>query len=89
MRRIENFVAIHDRHKVFGLGEVDNVVSIAREHVDALDIVTGDFKFDDLAFGIVKIAFLDKAMASNHNEELPLGIMPVLTFGDAWLGDIN
>ena len=28
-------------------------------------------------------------MSTNHDEKLPLGIVPVLALGDAWLGDID
>ena len=37
--RIEDFVAIHDGDKVFGVGEVDDVVGVAGEHDDGLDSV--------------------------------------------------
>lgn len=89
VRRIKDLIAIHHSDQILGVGEVDDVVRIAREHVDALDIVACDFEFDNLPLGIVKVALLDKAMTSNHNKELPLGVMPVLPLGDARLRDVD
>ena len=89
MRRIKDLVAIHHRDEVLRVGEVDDVVRIAREHVDALDVVARDFKLDDLAFRVVEVALLDEAVATDHDEELPLGVVPVLSLGDAWLADVD
>lgn len=44
---VKDLVAVHHRDEVFCLAEVYDVVGIAREHVDALDVVARDFKFDD------------------------------------------
>ena len=41
--RVEYFVAIHYCYKVFGVGEVDDVVGVAREHDDTLDFVATHF----------------------------------------------
>lgn len=60
---------------------------ITRKHVDALDVVASDFEFDD--FIRAKLTFLDKAVTADHNEELPFGIVPMLSFGDARLGDVD
>lgn len=38
--RIENLVAVHDGHEVFGFAQVDDVVGVAREHDDALNLIT-------------------------------------------------
>ena len=89
MRRIKDLVAIHHRDEVLRVGKVDDVVRIARQHVDALDVVARDLEFDDLPFGIVKVALLDEAVATDHDEELPLGVVPVLALGDARLADID
>ena len=36
---IENLVAIHDCYEILGVGEVDDVMGVAREHDDGLDVV--------------------------------------------------
>ena len=36
---IEDLVAIHDSYEVLGVGEVDDVMGVAREHDDGLDVV--------------------------------------------------
>lgn len=89
MRGIKDLVAIHHRDEVLRVGEVDDVVRIARQHVDALDVVARDLELDDLAFGVVQVALLDEAVATDHDEELPLGVVPVLTLGDARLADVD
>ncbi len=60
---------------------------VAWEHVDALDVVASDFELDDFAFGVVEVALLDEAVARYHDEEFPLGVVPVLAFGDAGVAD--
>ena len=87
--RIKDLVAIHHRDEVLRVGEVDDVVRIAGQHVDALDVVARDLELDDLPFGVVEVALLDEAVATDHDEEFPLGVMPVLTLGDARLGDVD
>ena len=37
--RIENFVAVHDGDEVLGIGEVDDVMGVTREHNDGLYVV--------------------------------------------------
>ena len=44
---IENLVAVHDGHEVFGFAQVDDVVGVAREHDDGLDLVATHLEFDD------------------------------------------
>ena len=78
MRRIKHLVAIHHRDQVLGIGEVDDIVRIPRQHVDALDVVARDLELDDPAFRVVEVALLDEAVPTDHNEELPLGVVPVL-----------
>ena len=87
MIRIEDFVAPHDGDEVFGVTEVDDVVGVAREHVDGLDVLAADFEFDD--FIGVDLSFLDEAVACYYDEELPFGVVPVLAFGDAWFADVD
>jgi len=85
--RVEDLVAVHDRDEVLDLAEVDDVVGVAREHVDALDVVAGDFELDHLVGA--ELALLDEAMAGDDDKELPLGVVPVLPFGNAGLRDID
>ena len=66
MRRIKDLVAIHHRDEVLRVGEVDDVVRIARQHVNALDVVARDLEFDYLPFGVVEVALLDEAVAAYH-----------------------
>ena len=86
---IKDLVAIHHGHKVFGVTQVDDVVSIAGQHVDGLDVVAIDFPFQHTAGGVVEVALLDQAVALYHYELLELGIMPVLAFGDAGFADVD
>ena len=89
VRRIKDLIAIHHRDEVLRVGEVDNVMRIPRQHVDALDVVACDLELDDLAFGVVEVALLDEAVAAHHDEELPLGVVPVLTLSDARLANVD
>ena len=46
--RVEDFIAVHHRDQVLGVGEVDDVMRIAWEHVNHLDVVAAYLKLDDL-----------------------------------------
>ena len=85
--RVENLIAIHHRDEVLGLREIDDIVRVSRQHVHSLDIVARDLEFDH--FVGTELAFLDQAMAGDDDEELPLGVVPVLAFGDARLGNVD
>ena len=89
MEKRKYLVAVHHRDEVLGVGEVDDVVGVAREHVDGLDVVAGDLPFQDLAFGVIEVALLDEAVALDHDELLELGVVPMLPLGDAGLGDVD
>ena len=62
-------------------------MSIARQHVNALDIITCDFEL--YHFICTQLALLNQTMTRHHNKELPLGIVPMLSLGNTWLGDID
>ena len=62
---------------------------VAWEHVDDLDMVAIHFPLKHFAFRVVEVALLDKSVTLDDDELLPLGVMPVLTLGDAGLGDID
>ena len=55
--------------------------------MDGLDVVAGDLELDD--FVGAQLALLDEAVAGDDDEELPLGVVPMLTFGDSGLADVN
>ena len=62
-------------------------MGVTRKHVDGLDMVAGDLELDD--FVGAQLALLDEAVAGDDDEELPLGVVPVLALGDAGLGDVD
>ena len=37
---IKGLVGPHHRHQVFGVGQIDDVVGVAGEHDDALDLIS-------------------------------------------------
>ena len=86
---VKHFVAVHHSHKVLGLAQINDVVRVAREHVDRLDPVPGDFPFQDLVGGVIEVPLLDEAVALDHDELLKLGVMPMLPFRDTGLRDID
>ena len=57
--------------------------------MDSLDVVARNFPLQHFALRIIEVALLDEAVAFHHNELLELGIVPVLTFGNAGLGDVD
>ena len=87
MVRVENLVTGHHRHQIFRFRQVDDIVSPAGNHVDSLDLVPGNLKFH--RFPGVDVPLLNQAMTGDHNEQLPLGVVPVLPLGDAWTADVD
>lgn len=85
--RIEYFVAVHDGDEVFGIGEVDDVVGVTREHDDTLDFVTTHLVVEDFVRAL--LAELDEAVARNDDELFPLGVVPMLALGDTRLRDVD
>ena len=51
-------------------------------HMDGFDFIARDFELHRLTS--VDVALLDQAVAGNHNKQFPLGVMPMLAFGDTW-----
>ena len=90
---VKQFVGPDQGHEIFGGGEIDDVVGIARQGMYYLYVFTTDLEFHYWEWIAVRIkpflSFLDKAVAGNHNEKLPFGVVPVLTFRDSWLGNIH
>lgn len=62
-------------------------MGVAREHVDGFNLVARNFEVEDFVGSY--ISHLDKTVAADYDEEFPLSVVPVLTFGDAWLRDID
>ena len=45
--RVEDLVAVHYCDEVFCVGEVDDVVGVARQHVYCFNLVARNFKVED------------------------------------------
>lgn len=84
---VKLLVGPHDCHQIFRLTQIDNVVGIARQHMDGLDPVTANLEFD--FFIGADLAFLDQPVSGHDHEEFPLAVVPVLPFGDAGLCDVH
>ena len=84
---VEHLVAVHDGDEVFGFREIDNVMGIAWEHVDSLDVVATHFEVED--FVTADAAHLNEAMTFDDNKLFPFRMMPMLPFGNAWLTDVD
>ena len=61
-------------------------MGVAGEHMYALNVVASDFKLYD--FICAEFTLLDKAVTADNDEELPLGVVPMLSFCDARLADV-
>ena len=84
---VKDLIAVHDCYKIFCFREVDDIVGVARKHVDSFYLVSTDFKIED--FVGVDATLLDEAVTAYYDEEFPFGVVPVLSFGDAWLADVD
>ena len=62
-------------------------MGIAGEHDDGLDFVTTHLVVEDFVSAF--LAELDEAVTRDDDELFPLGVVPMLTFGDAGLGDVD
>ena len=87
MVRVKDLVAGHDRHQIFRLGQIDDVVGPAGDHVDRLDLIPGNLKLHRLAG--VDVPLLNQAVTGHDDEQLPFGVVPVLPLGDARLRDVD
>ena len=83
MLRIEEFVGPHEGDEIFRVGEVDDVVGIARQHVHRPDLLSADLKLQH--FIRPDLPLLNQAVAGNDDEEFPLAVVPVLALRDAGL----
>ena len=84
---VKDLVAGHHCHQIFRLRQVDNVVGPARNHVDSLNLIPRNVKLH--CFSSVDVPLLDQTVTSNYDEQLPLGVVPVLPLRDAGLTDID
>ena len=87
MIRVKLFVCPHQGNEVFGVGQVDDVVRPAGDHVDGFDFFAAHLERDLLVR--VDIAFLDQRSAADDDEKLPLAVVPVLTLGYSGLADVD
>ena len=87
MGGVERLIGPHDGDERVGIGEIDDVVGVAGEHVDGLDVVAADIKLYHLVG--TNLALLDEGMAADNDEELPLGVVPMLALSDAREGDVD
>ena len=62
-------------------------MGVAQKHVYCFDLISADFKIED--FVGADATLLDETMAAYYDEELPFGVVPMLSFGDAWLADVD
>ena len=87
--RVEYLVAVHDGHEVFGVTQVDDVMCVAGEHDDALNLIARDLIVENLGIRVGFVSQLNKSMTADYREVLELAVMPVLAFGDSGLGDVD
>ena len=87
MIRIRNFIAGHHSNQILGIAQVEDIMCLTWNHVDHLDLISANLKLHHITR--YDIPLLDQTMTMYHNELRPLAIMPVLTLGDAGLGDVN
>lgn len=85
--RIKDFIAGHNRNQIFGMGQINNIMSPSGNHVDSFDPISTYLKFHSLSG--IDIPLLDQAMSMHYNKLFPLGIMLVLALGDSRFTDIN
>ena len=86
VRTIKNLVCPHHRDEILCLRQIDYVVSVSWKHVNCLDLFSAHFKFDH--FICTDLPFLNQAVTGNNDKELPLSVMPMLSFCDPRLGDV-
>ncbi len=70
---VKDLVAGHHRHQILCVGQIDDIMGPAGDHVHRLDLFTADLKFH--GFSRVDIALLDQTVTIHHNKLLPLGVM--------------
>ena len=69
---IEDFVAIHDGYEVLGVGEVDDVVGVAREHDDRLDVVATYLIVENLSIRVGFVSQLNESVTADYSKVFKL-----------------
>ena len=85
MGRVEDLVRPHDGNKVLRFRQVDDIVRISGQHMDCLNMIAAHLKLDH--FIRPDLPLLNQPVPRNYNEKIPLGVVPMLTFRDAGLGN--
>ena len=78
---VKLFVCPHQRDQILSVAAVDYVVGVAGQHVNGLYIVARNLKVE--YFVRADLALLYQRPSAYDNEELPLGVMPMLAFCNA------
>ena len=84
---IKDLIGPHHSHQILCFRQIDDVVGVAREHMDGLDPVPAHLELQH--FLRADLPLLNETVARHHDEELPLAVVPVLALGDAGLGDVH
>lgn len=94
---IEDFVTVHYGDKVLSIRKIDDVVGIAWEHYDALNLVAANLEFEYLRIAVfvqlvrprVFRTHLNQPVAFDHDELFPFAVMPMLPLCDPWFADVD
>ena len=84
---IKHLICPHHGNEVLRLRQIDDIVRVSRQHMNCLDLISGYLKLD--YFISSNLPFLNEAVTGYNNEELPLGVMPVLSLCDPGFADIH
>ena len=83
MAGVKRLVGPHDRHQIFRFTEIDDVVGIARQHMDGFDFFSGHLELHQLTG--IQIPLPNQPVSGHHHEKFPLAVVPVLSLGNAGL----
>ena len=84
---IKDLIGPHDGHQILCLTQIDDIMGPSRDHMNCLDLLSADFKFNDVI--CPNLSFLDQSMSCNDDKELPFTVMLVLSFRYPGFGDIH
>ena len=87
MLRVKGLVAGHNRYQILRLGQVDDIVRPAGNHMDGLDLIAGNLKLHRLTS--VDISLLNQTVTGHYDEQFPLAVVPVLPLSDARMADVD
>ena len=80
MIRVKAFVCPHEGDEVFRFGEVDDIMGIAGEHMDDLDVFPVYVEVQH--FVGIDLTLLNETFPGDYDEQLPFGVVPMLSLGD-------